>query len=101
MSWSPAVYSSAWENDTQAGPHQEGGSRPFVYLDLCIGLQVGRLVWDDENFSKSARNIALVKKADGWWLEADVEQTNGAYERRALCLEERIECFEDGTIEYV
>ncbi|KOC09373.1 hypothetical protein AFLA70_12g006132 [Aspergillus flavus AF70] len=88
------------------------GSRPFVYLDLCIGLQVdflltnenvllGRLVWDDENFSKSARNIALVKKADGWWLEADVEQTNGAYERRALCLEERIECFEDGTIEYV
>lgn len=62
---------------------------------------LGRLVWDDENFSKSARNIALVKKADGWWLEADVEQTNGAYERRALCLEERIECFEDGTIEYV
>ncbi|KAB8274126.1 hypothetical protein BDV30DRAFT_238096 [Aspergillus minisclerotigenes] len=42
------------------------------------------LFWDDENFSKSARNIALVKKADGWWLEADVEQTNGAYERQAM-----------------
>ncbi|KAE8359185.1 Cyanovirin-N [Aspergillus caelatus] len=61
-------------------------------LDRHIGNSNGWFTWKGVNFANSARNIALVRRDEGYWLEGDLPKRDAGYrERQGIYLDERIQ----------